>query len=73
MARCVLGKGRADPNANSWTVDQLRRLGVGRCVLQADGEPAQRAFAKDVIDEVCRSSAIGVPPAHTPAYDPQAN
>ena len=32
MARCVRGKGRADPLAASWLVDQLRRLGLGRCV-----------------------------------------
>jgi hypothetical protein len=65
MARCVKGKGRADPFAVSWLVDQLRRLGLGRCVLQADGEPAQRTFVKDVIDEVARTSALGVAAAHT--------
>ncbi len=54
-------------------VDQLRRLGIGRCVLQADGEPAQRAFVKDVIEEVCRTSATGVASAHTPAHDHQSN
>ena len=65
MARIVQGKGRADPSAVGWATDQLRRLGVGRCILLADGEPAQRAFVKDVVDEVCRTSAIGVAPAHT--------
>ena len=46
---------------------------MGQCVLQADGEPAQRAFVKDVIDEACRVSPLGVASAHTPAYDHQAN
>ena len=73
MAKIVAGKGRADPGAVAWVIDQIRRLGVGRCILQADGEPAQRAFVKDVIDEVCRTSNIGVAPAHTPAHDHQAN
>ena len=73
MARCVKGKGRADPHAVGWMVDQLRRLGLGRCILQADGEPAQRAFVKDVIEEVCRTSSMGVASAHTPAHDHQAN
>ena len=57
----------------NWAIDQIRRLGIGRCILQADGEPAQRTFVKDVIDEVCRTSAVGVAPAHTPAHDHQAN
>ena len=52
MARCVKGKGRVDPHAVGWLVDQLRRLGQGKCVLQADGEPAQRTFLKDVLGEV---------------------
>ena len=73
MARVVQGKGRADPFAVSWVIEQLRRLGVGRCVLQADGEPAQRTFVKDVVEEVCRTSDIGVAPAHSPAYDHQSN
>ena len=73
MARCVKGKGRADPHAVGWLVEQLRRLGIGRCVLQADGEPAQKAFVKDVIEEVCRTSTTGVASTHTPAHDHQAN
>jgi hypothetical protein len=73
MAKCVKGKGRADPLAVGWLVDQLRRLGLGRCVLQADGEPAQRTFVKDVIDEAARTSALGVAAAHTPAHDHQCN
>ena len=73
MARCVIGKGQAEPPAVGWLVDQLRRLGLGRCILQADGEPAQRAFIKDVIEEVCRTSATGVTAAHTPPHDHQAN
>ena len=28
MARCVKGKGRADPFAVKWLLDQLRRLGL---------------------------------------------
>jgi hypothetical protein len=73
MAKCVRGKGRADPLAASWLVDQLRRLGLGRCVLQADGEPAQRTFVKDVLEEAARTSAIGVAAAHTPPHDHQCN
>jgi hypothetical protein len=73
MAKCVLGKGRADPGAVSWLVDQLRRLGISRCILQADGEPAQRTFVKDVIEETARTTALGVASAHTPAHDHQCN
>lgn len=73
MARCVAGKGRQDPKAASWLVEQLRRLGLGRCVLQADGEPAQRAFVREVVEEACRSSDLGVAVAHTPAHDHRAN
>ncbi len=59
MARCVKGKGRADPFAVKWLLDQLRRLGLGRVVLQADGEPAQRRYVKDVIEEAaCTSSPV---------------
>jgi hypothetical protein len=72
-AKCVRGKGRADPHATSWLVEQLRRLGLGKFSLQADGEPAQRTFVKDVIEEACRVSNIGVAGAHSPAYDHQAN
>ena len=56
-----------------WLVAQLRRLGLGKCVLQADGEPAQRAFIKDVIEEANRVSGLGVAGAHSPAYDHRAN
>ena len=73
MARTVKGKGRADPQAVRWLVEQLRRRGLGRCVLQADGEPAQRGFIKDVVDEACLTCGIGVAGAHSPAYDRQAN
>jgi hypothetical protein len=73
MAKCVKGRGRADPHAAGWLVDQLRRLGLGRCVLQADGEQAQRTFVKDVIEEAARTSALGVASAHTPAHDHQCN
>ena len=72
-AKCVKGKGRADPSAVPWLVEQLRRLGLARCVLQADGEPAQRTFVKDVIEEAARVSNIGVAQAHSPAYDHKAN
>ena len=41
--------------------------------MQADGEPAQRTFVKDVIEEVSRISTMGVAGAHSPAYDHQAN
>jgi hypothetical protein len=54
-------------------VEQLRRLGVGRCVLQADGEPATRALVTDVIEEACASSELGVAGAHSPACDHRAN
>ena len=57
MARCVKGKGRADPFAVKWLLDQLRRLGLGQVVLQADGEPAQRSYIKDVIEEAARTSS----------------
>ena len=33
FARVVAGKGRQDPGAVGWLIDQVRRLGVGRCVL----------------------------------------
>ena len=72
-ARCVTAKGREDPSAASWVVEQLRRLGVGKRMLQADGEPATRAMVKDVIGEVCASSALGVAGAHSPAHDHRAN
>jgi hypothetical protein len=68
-ARCVCGKGRADPFAVGWLVEELRRLGLGKCVLQADGEPAQRTFVRDVIEEVAKLSSIGVAVSHSPAYD----
>ena len=79
MAKCVRGKGRVDPHAVGRMVDQLQRLGLGRCVLQADGEPAQRTFVRDVLEEVGRTSqlgeveALGIAAAHTPAHDHQAN
>ena len=73
FAVVVTGKGRQDPKAVGWLVEQIRRLGVGQCVLQADGEIAQRTFVKDVIEEACRVSAVGIAPAHSPAYDHQAN
>jgi hypothetical protein len=73
MARCVQGKGRADPHAVGWLVDQLRRLGISRCVLQADGEPAQRTFVKDVLEETARTTSLGIASAHTPAHDHQCN
>ena len=73
MARCVKGKGRVDPHAVGWLVDQLRRLGQGKCVLQAYGEPAQRTFLKDVLDEVARTCDIGVASAHSPPHDHQCN
>jgi len=72
-SRCVVGKGREDPAAVPWVVAQLRRLGLGRCVLQADGEPATRAFVKDIIEDVCRDSTMGVAGAHSPAHDHKAN
>ena len=72
-SRCVTGKGRDDPVAVPWVVAQLRRLGLGRCVLQADGEPATRTFVKDIIEGVCRESAMGVAGAHSPAHDHKAN
>ena len=49
IARVVRGKGRLDPTAVQWAVAQLRRLGLGRCILQADGEPSQRVFTHDII------------------------
>ena len=73
MARCVKGKGRADPFAVKWLLDQLRRLGLGRVVLQADGEPAQRSYVKDVIEEAARTSSLGIAAAHTPPHDHQSN
>jgi hypothetical protein len=73
LAKCVQGKGRADPRAVGWLVDQLRRLGISRCILQADGEPAQRTFVKDVIEETARTTALGIASAHTPAHDHQCN
>ena len=72
-ATCFTGKGRADPSAIRWLVEQLQRLGLGRCILQADGEPAQRAFFWDVIDEVARTTPLGVAAAHSPPYDHQGN
>ena len=73
MARCAKGKGRADPFAVKWLLDQLRRLGLGRVVLQADGEPAQRSYVKDVIEEAVRTSSLGIAAAHTPPHDHQSN
>ena len=72
-SRCVEGKGREDPDAVSWVTDQLRRLGVGRCILQADGEPAQRRFVKDIIEATVAITSLGVSGAHSPAYDHKAN
>jgi len=72
-SRCVIGKGRADPAAVPWVVAQLRRLGLGRCILQADGEPATRGFVRDIIEDVCRESTMGVAAAHSPARDHQCN
>ena len=72
-ATCVQGKGREDPHAVPWLVGQLRRLGLGRCVLQADGEPVQRVFIKDVIEAAAATSNLGIAAAHSPAYDHKAN
>ena len=33
---------------------------MGRCVLQVDGELAQRTFVKDVIEAVAVVSSLGV-------------
>lgn len=71
MAKCVTGKGRADPLAVGWLVDQLRRSGLGRCVPQADGESAQRGYIKDVIEEAARSTTLDVVAAHMPPHDHQ--
>ena len=60
---------QADPFAVKWLLDQLRRLGLGRVVLQADGEPAQRSYVKDVIEEAARTSSLGIAAAHTPPHD----
>ena len=57
-ATCVAGKGRADPRAPTWLIDQLMRLGVGQVILQADGEQAQRTYLKDVIEEAAKQSNI---------------
>ena len=73
MARCVTGKGREDPTAIPWIVAGLRRLGLGRCLLQADGEPAMRLLVREVIEEACRATALGIASAHSPAYDHRAN
>lgn len=72
-AKCVTAKGREDPTAAAWIVHQLRRMGAGRCVLQADGEPAMRALVKDVIEEACVASELGIAGAHSPAHDHRAN
>ncbi len=72
-SRCVIGKGRADPTAVPWVLEQLRRLGLGRCVLQADGELATRSFVKDIIEGVCSESTMGVAAAHSAAYDHKSN
>ena len=54
-------------------IGQLRRLGLARCVMQADGEPAQRTFIKDIIEEAGRVGSTGVAQAHPPAYDHRSN
>jgi hypothetical protein len=72
-ARIVDGKGRADGSAAAWVVDQLRRLGENRCVLQADGEPAQRTFIREVVEETVNLTNIGVATAHSAPYDHQSN
>jgi hypothetical protein len=71
----VSSTARAEPTRvqSVGTLTSSGNMGVGRCILQADAEPAQRALLKNVVDEVCRTSAIGVAPAHTPAYDHQAD
>jgi hypothetical protein len=73
IARCVKGKGGAGPFAVKWLLDQLRRLGLGRVVLQGVGEPAQRSYVKDVIEEVTRTSSLGIAAAHTPPHDHRSN
>ena len=72
-AKCVAAKGREDPRTTPWIVEQLRRGGAGRCVLQSDGEPATRAVVRDVIEEACATSSLGVACAHSAAYDPRSN
>ena len=72
-ARCVTAKGREDPTAAAWLVANLQRLGLGRCVLQADGEPATRALVKEVIEQACSIGNLGVSGVHAPAYDHRAN
>ena len=72
-ARCTTGKGRADPEAVPWMIEQLRRPGLARCVMQADGEPAQRTFIKDIIEGAGRVGSTGVAQAHSPAYDHRSN
>ena len=72
-ATCVQGKGREDPEAVTWLIAQLRRLGLGRCVLQADGEPAQRGFVKDVIEAAVVVTNLGVAGAQSLVHDHKAN
>lgn len=73
MAKRVSGKGREDPLAVGWLIDELRRLGLGRCILEEDGEPAQSGYVKDDIEEAARTSSLGIAAAHTPPHDHREN
>ncbi len=73
LVECRESKGRADARAVGWLGDELSRLGISRCILQAESEPAQRTFVKDVIEETARTTALGIASAHTPAHDHQCN
>lgn len=60
----VRGKGRAGATAGGWMVDRLFRVGLSQCVLQADGELANRAFVKDMLEEAANAMRLGVARAH---------
>ena len=49
-----------DLEAVPWVASQLRRLGVGRCFLQADGEPTRWRFVRDVAETIAAVSNLGV-------------
>ena len=70
---CVVGKGREDLEPAPWVVFQLRRRGLGRCISQADGEPAGRRFVKDIIEVAAAVINLGFADAHSPAYEHKVN
>ena len=52
-------KGLEDPTTVQRVTTAIHELGYRQLLIKADGEPAQRACVRDVIEEACRASTVG--------------